>query len=169
MRAWFATRGQSARETSLYEAAFRNAPIGMAIVDADGRIIDANRALSEFLVYPLLELRSGKITFVDVTHPDYVLQDTDLFFKLQNGEIPSYRMEKIYICGDGSHKWGRLNVSRAAPGVVEMVIGQVEDITELKRANAELERMNAELTRTLRAVGQEQKETLRGRLNVGNL
>lgn len=158
---------------ALYESAFRDSRIGMAVVDDNGFIIDANAALAEFLGYTLEELTSGKLTFVDVTHPDDVLADISQFSDLIAGKITGYHFVKRYVRKDGTHRWGRLNVvkPRGKRYAIEIVVGQVEDIQELKdkiaalsKTESELRRINRELRDLVSLVGQEKHTALLGEL-----
>jgi PAS domain S-box-containing protein len=126
----------------LFANAFRQSPHGMALVDAEGRWLKANRALCEMLGYSEEELLERR--FADVTHPDDVGTDIEQLRRLVAGEIGSYHRIKRYVRKDGPVIWVSIGVSAVhdAAGRPIYFIGQMEDIT-LRRA-MEDERANAE-------------------------
>ena len=114
------------------------APIGMALVSLDGRVIRVNRALCEIVGYSPEELT--KLTFRDITHPDDLAADVALAATLARGEIPRYQLGKRYVRKDGSIVDSMLSASilRDRRGAPLYYIAQVEDITERKRVEAAL-------------------------------
>jgi len=121
-----------------FRATFEDAAIGMAVVDMDGRLRESNAALQEILGYSAGELRGTR--FVELTHPDDVSTDTRRFQELMTGERDAYRIEKRYICKEGSVIWGRLTGSlvRDAAGEPEFAVGMLEDVTERKKMEKDL-------------------------------
>ncbi len=117
-----------------------HAPIGMSLVDLDGRFLRPNSQMCRMLGYEASELST--MTFRDITHPDDVEMDSGLVRKLLNGLIPHYEREKRYIRCDGSTLWVRLSVSLVhnAAGKPLHFVGQVQDMTEMRAAQENLER-----------------------------
>jgi PAS domain S-box-containing protein len=93
----------------LFEKAFENAPIGMALVGLIGNWIKVNASLCEFLGYSEEEFMNH--AFQDYTHPDDLKADLDLVGQLLNGDIRKYSMEKRYLHHNGSTVWAHLSVS----------------------------------------------------------
>lgn len=114
--------------------AFDNAPIGMAIVDFDLRLRRVNRSLSEALGYSEIELLTRRIT--EISHPDDVNKGRSLREQLIRGELPSYRIEKRFVRGDGSIVWLDLTVVMIRDESGKPVYGfvMVENITDRKRS-----------------------------------
>ena len=121
-----------------FRLTFDEAPIGMALVDMDGRLLRVNQVLCEILGYSAQELR--RVGFQDVTYPPDLGADVTLFRQLARGEIPRYQMEKRYIRRDGSLVYAALSVSllRDADGNPLCNIAQVEEIQARKEAEAAL-------------------------------
>ena len=126
-----------------FRTAFAHAPIGMALVDLRGRFLEVNRALCLLTGYATAELQAR--TLQDISHPADVKADLALLRRLVAGEMPSYELEKRFVAADGSVVWGRVAYSLVHDdeGRPLHVIGQVEDITERKRAEEELRRSEA--------------------------
>lgn len=130
----------------LFENAFHNAAVGMALVGPDGRFLRVNRSLCDLVGYP--EDMLLRRTFQDITHPDDVDADLSLLQQLIRGEVETYRMEKRYFHRDGRVIWVLLSVSsvRNAGGELEFVISQMKDITERKLVEDALRSTTARLT-----------------------
>lgn len=121
-----------------FRAMFDNAALGVAILDAEQRIIDSNAALLTMLGYTADELHG--LHFAQITHPDDAEQDSILARELHSGQRASYQLEKRYLHKDGSVVVGRLTASlvRGPAGEFEFGIGMVEDITERLRIERKL-------------------------------
>lgn len=121
-----------------FRAIFSDAAIGIVLVDLAGRPVESNPAIEQMLGYTREELRN--MVFTEVTHPDDVLADWDLFAELVAGRRDSYQMEKRYLHKDGHIVWGNLTVSlvRDEADTPQFTIGMVEDITAPKRMEANL-------------------------------
>ncbi|HEY4348107.1 MAG TPA: diguanylate cyclase [Gaiellaceae bacterium] len=126
------------RERELFRVAFDAAPIGIALVDLEGRCFSANHALARHLGYGVEELRG--LGIVDLTHPEDLESDLELATKLVAGEIRSYQLEKRYITKSRNVVWALLSVAlvRDEQGAPLHFIAHVEDIAERKRAEEEL-------------------------------
>jgi PAS domain S-box-containing protein/diguanylate cyclase (GGDEF)-like protein len=113
---------------------FENATVGMALEDAEGRILDANRALCEMLGYSEEELVGT--AFPELTHPDDVERDLVALHQMLAGEISTYSAEKRYRHADGHEVWAILSVSlaRYADGDRLRFIVQMQDISARKRS-----------------------------------
>ena len=131
-----------------YRGAFEQAAIGMAITDPAGRWIEVNPALSDLLGYDEQELLS--IPFREITHPDDLAQNLELFERAIAGEIDRYQMEKRFIHKAGHHVWAALDVVavRDSGGSTSYLIAQMANVSERKRAE-ELLRENEARYRSL--------------------
>jgi len=118
----------------VFEAAFRHAAIGMALVGLDGAFLRLNEAFCRITGYSEPEMRA--LNFQAITHPDDLGADLDLLRQLSAGEIDSYRMDKRYVRADGEQVWVRLAVSlaRDADGAPKHYVAQVEDQSERRAA-----------------------------------
>lgn len=113
---------------------FEHAPIGMALLDLEGRWLDVNAQFCRIVGYSRDELLQR--AFRDITASADLAADDLLLEQLLNGQIPSYQREKRYVRKDGVPVWVELAVSlaRDALGDPEYLITQIVDINELKLA-----------------------------------
>jgi diguanylate cyclase (GGDEF)-like protein/PAS domain S-box-containing protein len=95
----------------LFETAFSQAPIGMALIAPDGRWLKVNRALCAITGWPEPELIQRP--FREITHPADVAVDDELLELLIAGEIPGYQFEKRYVTRGGGEIWAELSKSRS--------------------------------------------------------
>jgi diguanylate cyclase (GGDEF)-like protein/PAS domain S-box-containing protein len=116
-----------------FEQAFERAPIGMALVGLDGRLMRVNQALCAIIRYNARELVTK--TFQELTHPDDLDADLELARQLLAGDIQEYQLEKRYIDANGRHVWINLSGTLVRDGHGEPLhfIAQVQDIGERKR------------------------------------
>lgn len=121
----------------LFERAFNHAPIGMALVAPDRRILRANQALCDLLGYSAAELCG--MTFIDITHPDDITESgRNVRTLYDNPEQISFRMEKRYFHRDGHVIQALMSASLICDGegTPLYLIAHIEDITARKQAEA---------------------------------
>jgi len=122
-----------------FRLAFKNAPIGMAVVSPEGKFLQVNRALCEIVGYSAAELKA--ITFQEITYPEDLEEDLSYMHQMLVGEIRIYEMEKRYLHKDGYLVWVLLNASlvRNAESKPLYFISQIQDITESKQHQQQIE------------------------------
>jgi PAS domain-containing protein len=78
-------RGQDAlqRTESRFRAVFKRSPIGIALSDLDGRVVESNPALQAMLGCTSEEMRG--MSMRDLTHPDDLSRNLDLFGDFDRG------------------------------------------------------------------------------------
>ena len=128
----------------LFETAFAQAPIGMALIGLDGRWMKVNAALCAISGWPEAELLERP--FQEITHPDDVSADLEQIRSLLAGRSDRYQFEKRYMTSSGDQIWALLAVSlvRDAAGQPRHFIVQVQDISERKQAQRQLLEAEAE-------------------------
>jgi hypothetical protein len=111
----------------------------MTLVGLDGRPLVVNRALCDMLGYDAETLTTKG--FQELTHPDDLDSDLELFEQAIAGEIDSYRITKRYLHADGRIVWGDLSVALVTQpdGSPLHFISQILDITELENERRTLE------------------------------
>ncbi len=122
----------------VFHSTFELAPVGIVLCDDQGRFKSVNQRYCDLLGYSKSELLTMR--FQDVTHPEDVDADVDLYQRLIAKEINHFSMEKRYIRKDGSVFWVYLTDSIIwdEHGRFRYAIGVVEDITERKQFEAML-------------------------------
>jgi two-component system cell cycle sensor histidine kinase/response regulator CckA len=121
----------------LFRRAFDDAPIGMALIDLDGRWLRLNRSLCQMLGRSEQELRTTQLN--DLSHPDDRRLDLPLTKELLAGRRRSYAIEKRYLRADGKMVHALLHVSLMhGDGERPLYfLCQMVDVTERRRAQAE--------------------------------
>jgi PAS domain S-box-containing protein len=113
---------------------FEEAPIGMAVISLDGRLLQVNKAFCEMLGYSEQELTAWALS--GITHPEDVGKDGLLAAQMLKGAIPSYKVEKRYLRKDRETLWADLTatVIRNQDGKAVYGLVMIENIIERKRA-----------------------------------
>ncbi len=122
----------------IFHALFEQAPYGITFGNSKSDIVDSNLMFHRIVGRPKEELQ--KISWTDISHPEDVKKDMDLFEKLKEGEIDGYQMEKRYIRPDGTITWANLNIAPIKFDNKDAIshVCIIEDITERKKAEASL-------------------------------
>jgi len=130
-------------EAEQFEAAFRYAAIGMALVGLDGAFLRINEAFCRITGRPEAEMLA--LDFQTITHPEDLDADLGLLKQLTAGEIDSYRMDKRYIHASGELVWVHLSVSMVSgpDGAPQHYVAQVQDLTERRAAEEALKASEA--------------------------
>jgi diguanylate cyclase (GGDEF)-like protein/PAS domain S-box-containing protein len=124
-----------------FRTAFEQAPIGMGLIDPDGRYLRVNEALSQITGYPAQQLL--RTTCDAITHPDDVPADERARELLVAGELEIYRTEKRYLHAAGHTVWVSVHATlvRDADGHPSHILGQIQDVTERRRFEERLQHM----------------------------
>jgi len=138
---------------SRFREAMEHSPVGMAIVELDGRWRETNSALRTFLGYSVQELE--QLSFQDITFPEDLELDLEYVRKLIAGEITSYQIEKRYVRKDGVVVWALLAASiiRDDSERPKYFVSQVLDIDESKRTARILSEAQANDRAIFEAIG----------------
>ena len=139
----------------LWRLTVQHSPIGMALVDLDGRLLTVNHAFCTMLGRSAESLL--RLSFADLTHPDDIDGDLGVFSRAAAGEIDTFRLRKRYLHADGHIVWGDLSVAlvRDQDGGPRHLISQILDVTSQRDREERLEAARRELEqehRTLEAV-----------------
>ena len=129
----------SVEHGSWFQALFESAAIGIAVIDTEGRPVQANAAFLDMFGYTAEEMH--RMSFRDVTYPADLEADLEMRERLIRGEQAYYRLDKRYVRKGGELMWGRLTVSliRDPLGAPSHAIATVEDVTDSVLARAALE------------------------------
>ncbi len=117
---------------------FKTGSIGLCVTSPDKGWVEVNDSLCRMLGYTKNELCG--LTWADLTHPDDLEADLDLFNQTINRQIDMYEMDKRFIRKDGSVVYTTISVTcqRNADGSVNYFLSSILDITARKVAEEEL-------------------------------
>lgn len=153
--------GCESTDDQIYKSVFQHAPVGMALLDRDGCIVEANLALSQMLGYSVRELVgrafSAIVSADDLSAPDYLCRD------LLTGRRRDFSAEGRCFRKDGRTFGACLFFSvlpvpadsdRVAVGVITDVSAQSHTAEQLRTVTRAL-RTLSECNQTLLRVGKE--------------
>ena len=92
----------------LLAAAFESAPHAMALLNADGLIVQANRSLCRMLGFTRSELCA--LSAADITHPDDAETELQQRKRLAAADIGRYDLVQRYVRKDLRTIWARVSV-----------------------------------------------------------
>lgn len=117
-------------DDALMEQAFGKSPIGMVLINIQGRILRVNQSLSNMIGFEEEELLLKD--WRRFAHPEDLYTDRQLMADLLEGKIPSYQFEKRMLHKDLHEVWVQLNVSLVndQSGSPLSIIVQIQDITK---------------------------------------
>lgn len=124
------------RQAKAFSTVFDRAPLGICVIQLDGRVADANSALTRMLGFPDLEAR----VITDLTHPHDLTVSIELFFDLRSGRRDAFSLDKRYMHADGrtvnAHSTALLVRDDASEP--EFIVALIEPRDELVQAREEV-------------------------------
>jgi len=125
--------------------AFEHAPLAMALVDLDDRVLHANPALCRLTGYGREEL--GALTMAELIHPDDREAVAAALRSVATGTMLISTSEARLVRPDGRSPWASIACSSTGADAGDLcLVVQLVDVTEQKWAERELARSNAELS-----------------------
>jgi diguanylate cyclase (GGDEF)-like protein/PAS domain S-box-containing protein len=126
---------------TLFERAFAAAPIGMALVDMEGRWLEVNDALCRILGRSRDSIAAT--TLHAVAHPSDAERDAVLLHDLLGGRIASYEVERRHRHAHGHWLWVLVTVSlvRDRRGEPLHFVMLLQDVSERRRLAERLEHL----------------------------
>lgn len=123
---------------------FDSALIGMAMSSIDNRWLAVNDRFCTMMGYTREEMIDQ--SWVDITHPDDVDRNVDLFNRLITNQQDSYTLEKRFIRKDGAIIYTMLsaNAIRHQDGTLNHIVTLIEDVTERKQVEQNLANSEAQ-------------------------
>lgn len=129
---------QTPEKLKPFESAFGHAPIGMALIATDGRVLQVNDALCRITGYLREKLQTT--TLRSITHSEDLELDVEYQQQLLQGQIATYQVEQRYRHAWGHYVWVLVTVSLVRDeGSLPYFIEQVQDISERKELERRLE------------------------------
>lgn len=118
-----------------FRITFEQAPIGVSLLDLEGRFVQVNDAYCATVRRSREELlRLGPVA---ITHPDDVGLTQHALGLVVSGAVPVFRFEKRYVDAVGEPIWVEISGSlfRDAEGRPQYLIGMVQDLGERRVAH----------------------------------
>jgi PAS domain S-box-containing protein len=149
-----------------WNATYNHAAIGIAEVDANGRFIRVNDAITTMTGWTREDLM-GRTLFQN-THPGDKDTDEASYLRQVAGELDFYSVERRFICKDGRTIWCfvRSSTVRDAQGKFLYCVRVVHDITERKAAEERqkllIDELNHRVKNTLATVQSLATQTAHG-------
>lgn len=127
---------QELKENNEYhQALFYESPIGLALANMDGQLIDVNQAYANIIGYSIEEVL--KLTYWQITPKKYTQNENKQLEDLQTkGKYGPY--EKEYIHSNGNLIPVRLQGKVIKRKGIKYIWSSVEDITEVRRTESQL-------------------------------
>jgi PAS domain S-box-containing protein len=121
-----------------FQSTFEQAPIGIAHMSTDGRLILVNQRFCDIIGCPSDMMLQR--TIQEITHPDGLIAFQQHVRLLLEGKIPVYTAEQRYRRPDGSSVGAVLTLSlvKGTDGVPAYLIGVIEDVTERQKLEEQL-------------------------------
>lgn len=134
------------------EQAFGGSPVGMALIDMDGRLLRVNRALCE-----MLDFTENDLLFTDwlrLSHPDDLPLDEEKIQHLLSGTISSYQINKRFLDRHRDEILVQLNVSLVRDIHHQPVnfVAQIQDITERLKSEAQLMQLSQAVEQSVEGI-----------------
>ncbi len=132
-------------DTDLWRLTLEHSPIGMTLVGLDGRLLVFNQALCDMLGFEAQRLTGLRLR--DLSHPDDLVAELEVFGRVAVGEVDSYRLRKRYLHADGHVVWGDLSVAlvRGRDHRPVHLVAQILDVTEQQDQERRLETAGAKV------------------------
>ena len=124
-----------------FRTLFQGSPIGISVIDMDGKVFAVNAAYRKMLNLDPEETVTTHL-FDEVTHPENREADAVLYAELARGVREQDRTEKRYLLRDKREVWADLHLYllRDRSSQPRFVIGMAIDITERKLLEDQLRR-----------------------------
>ena len=154
-----------------FRVMFETASIGMAQCDPQtGQWVRVNQKMCQITGYSAAEMLEMHVR--DITHLEDRQKDSEEFQRVVRGELPSYHLEKRYVCKDGAVAWVNVNMTviRDASGKPIRTMAAIEEITDRKQTEETLRTeilRRQELEREVTAIAESEQRRIGHDLHDG--
>ena len=125
---------------SPFSSFFIHSPVGMVVMDLQGRVLRSNFALQTMLGCSAAELKNKKLSIF--AHNEDSEQYVENLASLQAGAVNFFELESRFHRSDGQLAWWRLTLSmlKNRSGQPRFIFGLVKDISRWKRSEVDLQK-----------------------------
>lgn len=144
-----------------FQAVFRFAPTGTALLNPEGKFIQTNQAFQNVFGYTGEELQN--LFFLEVSHPDDCTESMDLFKEILAEKRNYFTQANRFFRKDGHLIWANLSVNTVgdADGLPEYVLLMLQEISDSQQAQLDLPQAYAGLEKQVAEQATELKQVNR--------
>lgn len=126
--------------TNPFYSLFVHSPVGMVLMDLEGRLVRSNATLQTMLGYTGAELENKQLSIY--IHPEDSLRYVESLAALQEGVVPFFEAESRFHRKNGETAWWRVTLSllRDQAGQPQFIYGLVKDISQWKKSEVNLQK-----------------------------
>jgi PAS domain S-box-containing protein len=126
--------------TTPFHSFFIHSPVGMVLMDLEGKLLRSNAALETMLGYTGAELENQHLSMY--IHPEDSLSFVENLAALQEGAVPFFETESRFHRKNGEVAWWRATLSllRDQAGQSQFIYGLVKDISQWKKSEVSLQK-----------------------------
>jgi two-component system, cell cycle sensor histidine kinase and response regulator CckA len=131
------TNTSDATRLARFSALFASAPVGLAVSDVTGALVEVNAAFADLVGYGVDELRGRQIN--ELSGDAFTDENGRVIAGIFAGTRDRFTIKKSYRCKDGSTVWARVSGAGVVEdGAIRYCVALVEDITEQMKAESDL-------------------------------
>ena len=129
------------RSEERFRGIFENAPIGILLVDMDGRVFQANRTAASMLAYDEQHMNGIHISRLVPEGERRTLKAS--LRELIEGNYDTHSSERRLACQNSLEMWANMNIvlQKDSTGKPLYYIVQIADISDIKSGQAKMERL----------------------------
>jgi diguanylate cyclase (GGDEF)-like protein/PAS domain S-box-containing protein len=133
------TTNQLSASEQRFREAFERAPLGMAVLELDGTLVECNESLTA--IVGLNEADLVGENFGNVARPDDEARDAQQFGQLLLGEISSFDTRRWILTADGETAWieNHITLLNGESGSPQRLLVQVQDVTQRRALHGKLQ------------------------------
>ena len=120
----------AAASAAQFRAAFEHAPVGMLLIDADRKIIQANDSFAAMSGRGIAELTG--LSLDQLLDPRDIPESRTDFAHLFTGDLEGYHRERRLLTSSGDTRWISVSVARVGTHEGVYAVEHIEDIHERK-------------------------------------
>lgn len=124
------TQSNTLEQEMLFKT-FEHAPMGMVLLELDGKLVNVNSAFCKMIGYTRQEL--VQLGLKSILHLDDYSSYSCKIQRLQACELSSIQLDSRFLHRHGEVIWGSLNAFKVITSQATYIIGQLTDVTVKKK------------------------------------
>lgn len=129
------------RSEQRFRGIFENAPVGILLVDMQGRIFQANHTAATLLAYDVQHMYGIHVS--RLVQPEDRADLKQILQHLSDTNSPLHKSERKLVCQNGIEMWSNFHIllQRDQDDLPSYFIVQLADISDIKRGQERMEQM----------------------------